>query len=228
MAAYIVRRTLLSVFTIFVISFFSFVIIQLPPGDFVDRYAEQYLIRWLDQDCCTDEQMEELREQFGLDQPLMKQYWDWITAITFRADFGDAINYRHSQAKVPVNEIIVDVLPVTVALGMFTILITWVLAIPIGIYSAVRQHSIGDYAFTFLGFTGLAVPDFLLGLVLLYVFFAFFNQSVGGLYSGEYVDVPWSFGQGPGPAQAPDHTGDRSGHLRHRRPDPHNAEQPAG
>ena len=94
---------------------------------------------------------------------------------------------------MPVKEIIGDRLWLTIVLSGFTIMVTWMLAIPIGIYSAVRHHSIGDYAFTFIGFAGLAVPDFLLGLVLMYVAYAYFDQSVGGLFSSDYVDLPWSF-----------------------------------
>ena len=192
MAAYVVRRVFLALFTSLVISFLSFMIIQLPPGDYVDFWADTwYVVNILD-DCCTEEQKEELREQFGLNQPLLKQYWDWISGIVFRADFGDAFLVGIRQ---PARKLIVERLPVTIALTSFTILLTWTFAIPIGIYSAVRHHSVGDYTFTLLGFTGLAVPDFLLGLVLLYIFFALFNQSVGGLFSGDYVDVPWSFGR---------------------------------
>ena len=95
--------------------------------------------------------------------------------------------------QVPVKQVIEDKLWLTVALTGFTILVTWTFAIPVGIYSAVRQHSVGDYAFTFLGFTGLAVPDFLLGLVLMYVAFAYFNHSVGGLFSADYTNAPWSW-----------------------------------
>ena len=191
MTAYIARRTLLAAFTSLVISFLSFVIIQLPPGDYVDFWADTWYSTNIIE-CCTEEQKEEKRQEFGLDQPMLKQYWDWISGIVFHADFGEAF---HEGIRILAREIIVERLPVTIVLMSFTILLTWTLAIPIGVYSAVRQHSIGDYTFTLLGFTGLAVPDFLLGLVLLYIFFAFFNQSVGGLFSGDYVDVPWTFGR---------------------------------
>ena len=196
MGAYIVRRVLLAAFSCLVISFVSFVVVQLPPGDYADYFAqaEQNRTAILSsglETCCTKEQIEEFREQLGLNQPFLKQYWDWISAMILRADFGDT-QFGLAALTRPVREIIIERLPVTIALGMFTILITWTLAIPIGIYSAVRQHSIGDYAFTFLGFTGLAVPDFLLGLVLLYVFFAFFDQSVGGLFSADYLEAPWN------------------------------------
>ena len=198
MGAYLVRRTLLAVFTVFAISFLSFVIIQLPEGDYVDWYIDRTAGSGCD--CSTfgisanptEEQKEELRELLGLNKPMMVQYWDWISAIIFKADFGYGYfaGERHH-----IKQIIIDTLPATVLLTAFAIMITWVFAIPIGIYSAMRQHSIGDYAFTFLGFTGLAVPDFLLALVLMYVFFAWFDHSVGGLFSGSYANLPWSLGK---------------------------------
>ena len=188
MAAYLARRTLLAALTMAVISFFSFVIIQLPEGDYVDWYVENqgkrlgYLV--------TDEEKNMMRADFGLDQPLVVQYWDWISKIVFEGDFGYAIGGGGSYRE-PINALIMERLPATVALTSFTIVLTWTFAIPIGIYSAMRQHSVGDYTFTFLGFTGLAVPDFLLGLVLMYFFFAYFDMSVGGLFSGRYESLAW-------------------------------------
>ena len=96
---------------------------------------------------------------------------------------------------MPIKRIISERLVYTISLAGFTIALTWIMAVPIGIYSAVRQHSLGDYVFTFIGFTGLAVPDFLLGLVMMYTFYAYFGWSVGGLFSGNYSDAPWSFGK---------------------------------
>ena len=200
MAAYILRRSLLAVFSCLVISFISFVIIQLPPGDYADYFARTETNRvaivtsGLEQ-CCTQEQIDQFREDLGLNQPFLKQYWDWVSGMVFRADFGDAQSVGLSGLQIPVREIIIERLGVTVGLGIFTILITWSLSIPIGIYSAVRHHSIGDYVFTFVGFTGMAVPDFLLGLLLMYLFFAYFDMSVGGLFSGEYTDAAWSLGK---------------------------------
>ena len=200
MALYIVRRALLALFSCLVISFISFVVVQLPPGDYADYFAEAMMGRTailtsgLDQ-CCTQEQEDQFREDLGLNQPFLKQYWDWVSGMVLRADFGDAQSVGLASLSRPVREIIIERLGVTVALGLFTILITWTLSVPIGIYSAVRHHSIGDYAFTFLGFTGMAVPDFLLGLVLLYIFFAYFEMSVGGLFSGDYTDAAWSLGK---------------------------------
>ena len=194
MSAYIVRRTLLSVFTIIVISFLSFVIIQLPEGDYVDWYVIAAEIQQGDDygKPLDPEEAALLRAEFGLDKPMVVQYWNWISRILFRGDFG---YHFTGGVRYPIKVIIVETLPPTIFLTSFTIVITWVFAIPIGIYSAMRQHSIGDYTFTFLGFTGLAVPDFLLGLVLMYFFFLYFDMSVGGLYSGDYSTAPWSFGK---------------------------------
>jgi len=190
MGAYIVRRTLLSVFTLFVISYFSFVIIELPEGDFVDFYA-RFVEQTTGKSVTLDEQ-EEMREAFGLNRPQFVQYWDWISGV-ITGDFGYA--YLYGDLRTPIKKLVAERIPVTILFSTVTAVLIFVLAIPIGIYSAVRQHSIGDYTFTFLGFTGLAVPDFLLGLVLMYIFLAYFHQSVGGLFSGDYQDQPWSIGK---------------------------------
>ena len=190
MTAYVVRRTLFAAFTVVIISFVSFAIVQLPEGDYVDWYIiaaeidQQYRI--------TEEEANTLREEFGLMRPMIVQYWDWFSSIVFRGDFG---YHFTGGTRTPIGRIIAETLPATILLTLFTIVLTWVFAIPIGIYSAMRHNSIGDYTFTFLGFTGLAVPDFLLGLVLMYVFFAYFDMSVGGLVSGIYQDQPWSVGK---------------------------------
>ena len=197
MIAYLVRRTLLGLFTLLIVSYLSFVIVQLPPGDLLDAYTTQVLGTAGDSVSGRSvDQMHALREVWGLNRPITVQWWDWLSGIVLRGDFG------HSYARVlgtfggaDIGEQIREDLPFTIYLAIFTILITWVFAIPIGIYSAVRPHSIGDYAFTFLGFAGLAVPDFLLGLVLMYAFFAYFDYSVGGLFSGDYLDAPWSLGR---------------------------------
>ena len=190
MTAYIARRTLLAAVTLLFISFISFAIVKLPAGDYVDSLVSHRSFgkgRPL-----TIEEERELREYYGLNRGTTGQYWGWITGIVLRGDFGHSWN---ENVKIDLNQMIRERLPLTIGLAVGTILITWVFAIPIGIYSAVRQHSIGDYTFTFLGFTGLAVPDFLLGLVLMYLFLAYFGQSVGGLFSGHYQYAPWSFGK---------------------------------
>jgi len=190
MIAYIVRRTFLAVFTLVIISFMSFVIIQLPEGDFVDALV---FVEWsggLRTSWPTEAEMYQIREDYGLNRPMVVQYWSWISDIIFRADFGYSFGLER-----PIKDIITERLPVTIMLTAFTTVLVFVIAIPIGIYSAVRQHSLGDYTFTLLGFTGLAVPDFLLGLLMMWVFFKYFGQSVGGLFSGEYQLAPWSVGK---------------------------------
>jgi peptide/nickel transport system permease protein len=183
-ANYIVRRILLAALTVVLISMLSFVVVQLPKGDYVDWYVDELTQRG---DHLSLAQAQNIREYYGLDKPLIAQYWIWIWKLA-HLDFGYGF-----EGQKPIKEIIRERLPTTVALTGFTILLTWLFAIPVGIYSAVRQHTVGDYAFTFLGFAGLAVPDFLFGLVLMYIAFRYFETSVGGLFSGTYQYAPWSW-----------------------------------
>ena len=187
MLGYISRRILLAFFTICVISVLSFVIIQLPPGDSADRYIDHAV----SQGHFEAPMAEALRSYLGLDKPMYKRYITWMWRL-LQGDLGLSFQYRGTIPQVPIRDILGDRLCTTVALTGFTVVITWTFAIPVGIYSAVRQHSVGDYLFTFIGFTGIAVPDFLLGLVLMYLAFAYFDQSVGGLFSSDYADAPWS------------------------------------
>ena len=193
MAAYLVRRFLLALLTIWVVSIMSFIIIQLPPGDTADAQIKMLVeIRGI----MSPEQADALRHSMGLDVPPHKRYVLWVQNLMqgkLGMSFGmGGTRSVSGSAPVPVEQIIGDRIWMTIALSGFTILFTWTLAIPIGIYSAVRQHSVGDYTFTFLGFTGLAVPDFLLGLVLMYLALAYLDQSVGGLFSTEQLVKPWS------------------------------------
>jgi peptide/nickel transport system permease protein len=171
--------------TIFAISIVSFIIIQLPPGDFLNSY-----IRNLEEmgERVPEAQIEATRERFGLDEPVYVQYYKWITNIVFRGDFGLAM----SQASVPVTYLIKDRITLTIMVGLSSILFVWVVAIPIGVYSATHQYSLLDYVFTFLGFLGLAIPNFLLALVLMWFAWSKFGQHVGDLYSPEYKGAEWS------------------------------------
>ena len=193
MLPYIARRVLLAFFAVWVISILSWVIIQLPEGDAVDTYFWALEVGG-DSQGHNEERMEAMRKYLGLDEPMYVRYVKWLWRMA-RGDLGRSflgtISYRANEQ--PVKKLIGDRLWLTVVLTGFTIIVTWTFAIPVGIYSGVRQHSLGDYAFTLLGFTGLAVPDFLLGLVLMYIGFAVFDQSVGGLFSAKYVEQPWSF-----------------------------------
>ncbi len=200
MLAYIARRILLAMFTVWAISILAWVIIQLPQGDLVDEYFEALMQESLSGGI-GDERIEIMRRYLGLDQPMFVRYAKWMwnmmqgdLGASFVGTFAGGANTRAIER--PVKELLGDRILMTVALTGFTILVTWSFAIPVGIYSAVRQHSIGDYAFTLLGFTGLAVPDFLLGLVLMYLAFAYFDQSVGGLISSKFQNEPWSWAKG--------------------------------
>jgi peptide/nickel transport system permease protein len=182
--AYIGRRALLAVFTVWAISVLSFAIIQLPPGDYVTSYIAQMASMG---SVVSDEEAQTLRIQYGLGEPMYVQYLKWMKQI-IRGNFGMSMEWRR-----PVTEVIGERLWLTVAVSVSALILTWVLALPIGIYSAVRQYSAGDYVATFIGFIGLAVPNFLLALVILYLGFTLFNANIGGLFSVEYQDAPWSW-----------------------------------
>ncbi len=186
MIAYIVRRLLLATLTVGVISALSFVIIKLPPGDYVTSYIAEMEAGG---GTVSQAEADALRHQLGLDQPLYVQYGKWMGRL-LRGDFGVSLEYRR-----PVVDVIGDRLWTTITLSLTALCFTWVLALPLGIYSAVRQYSIGDYVATFIGFVGVAVPGFLLALVLLYASFVLFNAKVGGLFSPAYLDAPWSAGR---------------------------------
>jgi peptide/nickel transport system permease protein len=181
--AYIGRRALLAVFTVWAISVLSFTIIQLPPGDYVTSYIAQMASTG---SVVSEEEAQQLRIQYGLGQPYYIQYLKWMNLIV-RGEFGQSMEWKR-----PVTEVIGERLWLTMVVSVAALLLTWVLALPIGIYSAVRQYSPGDYAATFIGFIGLAVPNFLLALVLLYFGFVFFNAHVGGLFSPDMQDAEWS------------------------------------
>ena len=184
MLQFIVRRVLMMIPTLFAISIVTFIIIQLPPGDFFTTYISNLAAMGESVDQTV---VQAIKEEYGFDQPIYVQYGKWISNILTKGDFGQSF-----QRGKPVTDLIGERLALTIALSLFALVITWIIAFPIGIYSAVRQYSIGDYVFTFLGFIGLAVPSFLIALVLMYIAFKYFNQSVGGLFSPEFSDAPWS------------------------------------
>jgi len=179
-----VRRVLMMIPTLFAISIVTFIIIQLPPGDFFTTYISNLAAMGESVDQTA---VQAIKQEYGFDQPIYVQYAKWITNILTKGDFGKSF-----QRGKPVTELIGDRLALTVALSLFALVVTWIIAFPIGIYTAVRQYSIGDYLFTFLGFIGLAVPGFLIALILMYIAFKYFNQSVGGLFSPEFSDAPWN------------------------------------
>jgi len=184
MLVYIARRVLYMIPTLIIISVISFIIIQLPPGDYLTSYIAQLSE--------TGESVDEaviasLKKRYGLDQPMYIQYFMWINGV-LHGDFGQSFEWNK-----PVSELIWERLALTVTVSLFSLIFTYVVAIPIGIYSATHQYSIGDYFFTFVGFLGLATPNFLLALVLMFLFYKYFGLSVGGLFSPEFVEAPWSW-----------------------------------
>ena len=189
MLTFIIRRALLALLTIWALSLISFVVITLPPGDFVSGYIQEVMGADAASSAAAAELERSLRIQYGLDQPMIVQYAKWAWKL-LHFDLGISLEFRQ-----PVRQVIGERLLMTVILAGSTALMAWALSIPIGIYSAMRQHSIEDYTVTFIGFLGLAVPDFLLALVLLWISFTVFDQSIGGLFSPHYLDKPWSIGR---------------------------------
>ena len=185
MTSYVVRRLLMAVATVVVISMLTFLIIQLPEGDFVDSYVRELESFGAN---VSLKEAEHLREIWGLNRPLPVQYLRWITQL-LQGNLGTSFSMQHHR---PVSEIIADRLVMTVVLAGCSLVFTWIVALPIGIYSAVRQRTLGDYTATVVGYFGLATPDFLLALAVMYWAFLIFDTNLGGLFSDQYLDAPWS------------------------------------
>lgn len=184
MLQFILRRLVFLVPTLIAISLVMFVIIQLPPGDYLTTLVAAMASQGEDVDPAA---LAALKERYGLGQPVYVQYWKWISGIVLRGDFGRSFAWN-----MPVSDLIWERLALTVVLSLFTLLFVWLVSFPVGVFSAVKQYSPGDYIATFFGFIGVATPNFLLALVLMYIAFKYFNQSVGGLFSPEYQEAPWN------------------------------------
>jgi peptide/nickel transport system permease protein len=184
MLRFIAKRLLWMVPALFAVSFLAFVLIQLPPGDFVTSYIATLAAsnEIVDQNAAAA-----LRERFGLNDPMLWQYAKWIGGIITRGDFGLSFEWQQ-----PVSDLIWERMALTLVLTLATLIATWAIALPIGVYSAVRKYSIGDYIVTIISFAGLAIPSFLLALVLMYVAAIEFGQDVSGLFSPAYEKAPWS------------------------------------
>ena len=183
MLRYVIHRLLVMAPTLLVISAIVFFIIQLPPGDYFTTYVNELQSQG---EAISAERVEFLRQQYGFDKHPVEQYFIWLFGI-LQGDFG--YSFEHS---LPVSEIIGDRLLLTFIVSFATIVFTWVVSFVIGAYSAVHQYSIGDYTLSFLGFIGLATPNFLLALVLLWIANVYFGTSIGGLMEPEFLDQPWS------------------------------------
>lgn len=187
MLQFLLRRIMYMIPTLIAVSIVAFVIIQLPPGDYLTTYAASLAAQGDEVDQAT---LLALQNRYGLGQPVYVQYLKWMQGILTEGDFGDSFGWDK-----PVSDLIWSRLALTFILSLASLLFVWAVAFPIGIYSAVRQYSVGDYLATFIGFIGLATPNFLLALILMYIAFKYFNQSVGGLFSPEYQGAPWSWGK---------------------------------
>jgi len=179
----IARRLLWMIPTLLIISIISFAIIQLPPGDYLTSYIAALSETG---ETVDEEQIAALKKQYRLDEPIHLQYLHWMAGL-LRGDMGMSMEWNR-----PVTKLIGERILLTTIISLVTLLFTWAVAIPIGIYSAVRQYSIGDYVFTFLGFIGLATPNFLLALIFMYVGYSVFGVSAGGLFSPQFQNAPWS------------------------------------
>jgi len=183
---YTVHRLLIMVPTLLAISLITFVIIQLPPGDYLESHIAELQAQG---ERVSREKIAYLREVYGLDRPWWQQYLVWLGGL-FVGDFGYSFEYD-----MPVSDVVGDRLFLTFLVSFSTILFTWVVSFPIGVYSATHKYSAGDHALTFIGFLGLATPNFLLALVLLYATNVWFGTSIGGLMDPHYLDQPMSWGK---------------------------------
>lgn len=186
MLGFFVRRIMVMIPTLLAISAITFVIIQLPPGDYLTTLMTELESRG---EAIDESRLQFLRETYGLDKPMIEQYFVWLGGM-LTGDYGFSFEYNR-----PVADVIGDRMLLTIVVSFATILFIWVVSFPIGIYSATHQYSLGDYGLTFLGFLGLATPNFLLALVLLYFANVTFGTSIGGLMDAAYLDAPWSWGK---------------------------------
>ena len=184
MVRFILYRLLLMIPTLFAISVVAFIIIQLPPGDYLNTLVSQMQARG---ETVDSEAIAALERQYGVGKPMWEQYVIWMRNILLHGDFGDSFEYNR-----PVTDMIGSRLWWTIGISVGSLIVTWIVAFPLGIYSAVKKYTVGDYTLTFISFLGLAIPEFMLALVLLYVSSEYLGLSVGGLFSPEYVDAPWS------------------------------------
>ncbi|MCX2720854.1 ABC transporter permease [Roseibium sp. DSM 29163] len=183
MFAYIARRILWAIPFMFAVSLIAFALITAPPGDYLTSFAATLAQSG---DIVDEARLDALRERYGFDQPFLVQYFHWIGGV-LQGDFGISFEWQQ-----PVGQLIWERMALSVTLALATLMFTWAVALPIGIYSAVRKYSVGDYFFTTIGFIGLATPNFLFALVLMYVAVVYFGSDVSGLFSEEYKDAPWS------------------------------------
>jgi peptide/nickel transport system permease protein len=183
MTRYILQRLALLPLLMVIYSFVIFVIIQAPPGDFLTAYVATLASSG---SSISADQIAALRHQYGLDQPFVVQYFLWMENL-FHGDFGLSLEYQRPNA-----DLISEQIGLTIALALFSFVLTWAISVPAGIYSATHPRSLGDHVLTVINYVGVATPNFMLALILMWLAFAYFDISITGLYSPEFVDAPWS------------------------------------
>jgi peptide/nickel transport system permease protein len=184
MFAYIARRVLIMIPMLFLISIISFVAIQLPPGDYLTSYVATLRTQG---DSIEQDAIDAMRERYGLGEPIHVQYIKWISGILLRGDWGQSMEWQK-----PVKDLIWERLGLTVILSLVALMVSWFVAIPVGVYSATHQYSIPDYIMSIVSFIGVGVPGFLLALIFMYFAQTKLGLNVGGLFSQQYIDAPWS------------------------------------
>ncbi len=182
---YLLRRFLTMILTVWVISVIVFIVIQLPPGDYVSNIVNQIIAQSGGQ--VDPRVVDQLREIYGLDQPPVMQYLRWLRNIVTQGKFGYSFLYERDAI-----EIIAERLPMTFVLSFSAFMFVWIVSLPAGVYSAVKKYTVGDYIVNFVGFIGLATPNFLLALLFLYIAYRYFGIAAVGLFSQEFADAPWS------------------------------------
>ena len=186
MGAYVIRRVLYAVVTMLVVSVVAYIIIQLPPGDYLTSYIMRLEMQGGE---VTDADVETLKREYGFDLPPHLRYFKWMANL-LRGDLGRSFFYNR-----PVLELLAERLPLSLLVSLLALLFTYLVSIPVGIYSATHQYSLWDYTLSLVGFVGLATPNFILALLLMFFFFKTFGLSIGGLFSPEYLLEPWSWGK---------------------------------
>ncbi len=185
MLKYILKRIVIMIPTLIVISMISFAIIQLPPGDYLTSYVAR--LRQMG-DYVDETEIESLRQRYGLGQPVYVQYYKWVSGIILRGDWGQSMEWRK-----PVKDLIWERMALTVFLSLISVLVSWFVAIPVGVFSATHQYTIPDYLFSAMSFVGAGLPGFLIALVVMWIAMRQFGLNVGGLFSQEYMVAPWTW-----------------------------------
>jgi peptide/nickel transport system permease protein len=184
MLRYVLQRIFVAIPTLIAVSMISFILIQLPPGDYLTTYIAT--LESMGQ-IVREEELNNLKQRYALDRPIYEQYWKWITDILLHGDFG--VSFAYDKA---VRELVMERMALTVVISTVTMLFNWAVAFPIGIYSATHQYSILDYIFSGVSFIGLGTPGFMLALVVMWISYRYFDISVGGLFSRDMENAPWS------------------------------------